>query len=617
LPDRKLGAQHGLAIQHPIGKRFPVIPSLENLPGSLDRIAPDNDAWKLFVFRKSRDLLSTAALLQELRAEVGSRAGQADSTIDALVRAGEIETGLADAASPVAARVALAVDELAGAACGGHPVRTELLRRLEEAEAAAGLPPQIRCAHPEGFSYYGLHPLDFADLASRIHRDLSPRVQVVGIRSVGSTLGSVVAASLRAQGKSTDRITVRPQGEPYQRKTTFDPAQLHWIALGMGQHADFVVVDEGPGFSGSTFRSVAWALVESGVAPSRIVLMGSRPLAKRPGMDNGESCESSTCFRSYVIDYGRHTPQHAGRSLGDGAWRELLYPLQSHWPACWIEQERIKYLSQDDKMFFKFEGFGRYGGLAHQQASALAQAGFSPQVLRVENGFAGYEWVRGRPLNRQDLSQVLLSRIAAYCAFRGKNFPAANPDSVLLSSMTQVNLGIEFGLKDLFCNLPVERPVYPDCCMSPHEWLLTDDGQILKTDAVGHGEGHQLPGPADIAWDLAGAILEWKLSSVEAEFLLEEYQRFSGDRATPRVSRYVLPYSVFRMARCRMGAAAMGCRREARYLYRLYKEYSQQVKGMLEGLAGGEMASLPSSLPSYQDRAPSRKFTRYLQRVHV
>jgi hypothetical protein len=188
--------------------------------------------------------------------------------------------------------------------------------------------------------------------------------------------------------------------------------------------------------------------------------------------------------------------------------------------------------------------------------------------------------------------------MAAYCAFRVKNFPATNPDSALLSNMTQVNLGVEFGLEDVPCNLPVERPVYPDCCMSPHEWLVTADGQILKTDAVGHGEGHQLPGPADIAWDLAGAILEWKLPSGEAEFFLNEYQRLSGDSATLRVGPYLMSYSVFRMARCRMGAAAMGRRRDARYLHRLYREYSQQVKETLQDALAAGMLLNPSSCSS-------------------
>ena len=93
-----------------------MIASSENLPVDPDHIAPDIDAGKLFVFRKSRDLLSTVKLLQELRAEIGLPTGGAGSTIDALVRAGEIETGLGDVGSPFAARLALLVDQLAGAA---------------------------------------------------------------------------------------------------------------------------------------------------------------------------------------------------------------------------------------------------------------------------------------------------------------------------------------------------------------------------------------------------------------------------------------------------------------------------------------------------------------------
>lgn len=587
--------QHWLAITHlTLRNALPVITPFENLQTDPDVIVTDPGAWKLFVFRKSRDPLSTTSLLRELRTEIESLTDRADSAIDALVRAGEIETGLADANSPVASRVAQVVDQLAAAACGGSLARAQVLRRLEEAAGAEHLPQQVRCAHPEGFSYYGLHPLDFADLAGRVSRDLNSHVQVIGIRSVGSTLGAVVTAALQTCGKSVDRITVRPEGEPYQRRTAFDSAQLGWIAGGLQRRADFVIVDEGPGFSGSTLLSVARALGQAGVPASSIVLMGSRPFLSRSGRGHDDGWSR---FRSYVIDYGKHVPQGAGRSLGDGAWRELLYPSPSQWPPCWIEQERIKHLSQDSQVFFKFEGFGRYGRLSRQHASALADAGFSPPILRFENGFGCYQFVPGKPLIHQDVSGALLSRIAAYCAFRVKHFPAANPNVDRLQDMMQVNLGVEFGFPDVSFSLPVEKPVYPDCSMSPHEWLLAADGETLKADAVGHAEGHQLPGPTDIVWDLAGTILEWKLSSAEAEFFLEEYQRFSGDHAVVRIRQYLLAYAIFRMARCRMAAAATGRRREARYLRLLYKEYSQQVKEMLEGVHLGKMASQFCSFP--------------------
>lgn len=542
-------------------------------------VGPDPDAWKLFVFRKSRDLLSTLSLIEQLRAEIESLTGGGTSAIDALVRAGEIETGLADASSPAAVRMAALVDLLAAAVCASSFDRHRLLQSLQEVAVQDGVARHIHCSHPEGFSYYGLNPLDFADLARNMHHQLRPNVAVIGIRSIGSTLGAVIAASLRGCFKRVDRITVRPQGEPYLRTVTFDGAQSQWIATGLQQQADFVVADEGPGFSGSTFLSVAKALAGLGVPASRIVLMGSRPFSQRAGADDGEAWDR---FGTYTIDYGRHVPEGAGRSLGDGAWRELLYQSHSQWPACWVEQERIKHLSRDDSLFLKFEGFGRYGELSRRQAANLADAGFSSRLLGFNDGFAKYEFVRGRPLTNQDLNGALLSRMAAYCAFRVKHCAAANPNPAMLHDMVRVNLNVEFDLEAPTFDLPLERPVYADCRMLAHEWLRTVGGRVLKTDSVGHGEGHQLPGPVDIAWDLAGTILEWKLSSTETEFFLEEYRHLSGDDAAARVRQYMLPYAVSRMAHCRMAAAAMKSRDEAKHLHRLYKHYAQQVKVILE-----------------------------------
>lgn len=543
----------------------------------------DRDAWKLFVFRKHREALPTRQLLKDLCRQIQPLASETGSVLDALVRAGEIETGLedADAGSPAALRLAAVVDDLAALACGGVPVQgCSLLQSLKEAQLE--VPDAIQCSHPEGFSYYGLNPLDFADLAARIRTGLARKVAVIGIRSVGSTLGAVVAAQLRALGTSAERITVRPGGEPYGRKTEFTPRQQDWLRARLAEPCDFVVVDEGPGFSGSTFLSVAQALGQCGVPASRIVLMGSRPFPLRTA-GTGQA-EEWKRFRSCTIDYASHTPAEAGRSLGDGAWREVLYPSRSLWPACWVEQERIKHLSIDGKTFFKFEGLGRFGDLAREQAAQLAKAGFSPRSSGSEQGYAGYEFVRGRPLNRNDLKQSLLSRIADYCTFRLVNFPARSPDLAMLSAMARNNLEVEFGkeLRDFPLEIPLQRPVYPDCRMLPYEWLVTEESRVLKTDAVGHAEGHQLPGPADIAWDLAGTIIEWDLAPAAAEFFLEEYRRRSGDPAGKRLRLYLLLYAVLRMSQCRMASVSMARGRETKYLRRQYEWYLARVRKLLE-----------------------------------
>ena len=208
-------------------------------------------------------------------------------------------------------------------------------------------------------------------------------------------------------------------------------------------------------------------------------------------------------------------------------------------------------------------------------------------MLGDEQGYLASEVIRGRPLTLQDLSHHLLARMAAYCAFRARNFRAAVCDAWRLKEMAQVNLEIEFnhGHRDFDLEIPVEYPVYADCRMLPHEWLMASDGRVLKTDAVGHGDGHQLPGPTDIAWDLAGVIVEWKLTVSETEYFVKEYRRRSGDDPALRLPAYLLLYSVLRTAQCRMAAASMAQRREGRYLYQQYRGYSENTRALLDDLA--------------------------------
>jgi hypothetical protein len=249
-----------------------------------------------------------------------------------------------------------------------------------------------------------------------------------------------------------------------------------------------------------------------------------------------------------------------------------------------VEQERVKHASRDGKKFFKFEGFGRFGELAREQAEQLAHAGLSPRWLDSDQGYGCYEFVAGRPLAKSDLSEALLKRMAAYCAFRLASFPAPASDVTTLVTMARQNLAVEFGsmFLDFAIPVPLEHPVYPDCRMLPHEWLITGDGQALKTDGVGHAEGHQLPGPADIAWDLAGTIVEWGFSAAAVDFFLEEYRQHSGDDAAGRVQPYVLLYSIFRTAQARMSSVSMARRREARYLRRQYEEHARRLALLLE-----------------------------------
>lgn len=532
-------------------------------------VTSDQNAWRLFVFHKHREELAAALLVRELKQEL-HRVQAGKSPIDALVRAAEIETGLSDCNSPDAALMAPIVDSIAAVCCGARPAQTlgPALSGLEQIDGKISL----RCAHPEGFSYYGLHPLDFADLTWSLHGSLRPSLAIIGVRSAGIALSAIVCAVLAAQGKDAQRTSVRPQGEPYHRKTLFTAAQSQWIQSRLEQEADFLVVDEGPGFSGSTFLSVARALQDAGVPASRVLLLGSRPFQNRT--ETNEDNEWNQ-YKLHSIAYGRNIPHDAGEYFGNGFWREKLYSQRAQWPACWTEVERSKHLTSDSRHLLKFEGFGRFGERCREQAMLLAAEGFSPAVLSLEQGWACYELVDGRPLDRGHKNPQLLSRLADYCAFRVRNFPAAFSDLEALKNMLENNLELQLGMKASMGEIPLERLVLPDCRMLPHEWLLTAEGKVLKCDVVGHAEGHELPGPVDIAWDLAATIIDWDLSPEETEFFLEKYRRQSSDDPDGRLPAYLLLYSVFRMAFCRMGATSMGAWREARYLLNASRQYEE------------------------------------------
>ena len=145
--------------------------------------------------------------------------------------------------------------------------------------------------------------------------------------------------------------------------------------------------------------------------------------------------------------------------------------------------------------------------------------------------------------------------LADYCAFRQRAFAIELSDLDALQQMADHNLH-ELGL-ELPVELRLERPVIADGRMQPHEWLLTTEGKLLKTDSGSHGDDHFFPGPTDIAWDLAGAIVEWQMNEQQTAEFLNLYHRASGDNASARIDGFIKAYTVFRLAYCLMAANAM------------------------------------------------------------
>ena len=211
----------------------------------------------LWGFRDGRKWLATSRLLEELAAalrKLQRAPGDRSATLHALIRAGELESASADQGLRLAQHMARVTDAVAWHLVHGAS-RVNDYEELLSAIHKSDIPQTVQVSPPEGFSYYGLNPAGFIELARRVCR-IGDAVAIIGIRSIGITLSAVVAASLSSPGHHQDRISVRPSGHPYDRVAGFSAEQIQWIEHKRSQGSRFVIVDEGPGRSGSTFLSV-------------------------------------------------------------------------------------------------------------------------------------------------------------------------------------------------------------------------------------------------------------------------------------------------------------------------------------------------------------------------
>jgi hypothetical protein len=540
----------------------------------------------LLVFREDRRRASGKELKAALTAQLEQACGHFSqrTLLGALLQAGELECSVADNDPEPARCYELVTDQIAGALLAGEPTAANNsdfhptdFHPLLASIRALPVFQQLSISTPEGFAYYALHPLAYADVIRQI--SVCDHLLVVGIRSIGATLSAIAAATARARGIAVERITVRPQGHPYNRTVEFATEQMAAVGRAMSLGASVAVVDEGPGLSGSSFLAVAEALERAGVPVEKIILISSH----EPNVD--ALCAENAVrrwqrFCCIPVSNEARRPAEAVEFIGGGQWRSRAFANESECPAAWTSFERLKYLSLNtgngEHRLFKFAGLGHYGNAVFEREKRVAAGGFGPMPREESDGFVSYPWLSSaqrsaRPLSSSDLSEKILARLAEYCAFRRRAFTVELSNLDALQKMAQHNLR-ELGF-DWSVELRLEHPVIADGRMQPHEWLLNTEGKLLKTDSGSHGDDHFFPGPTDIAWDLAGAIVEWKMNDEQRTEFLDRYHRTAKDDASARIDGFVKAYTVFRLAYCLMAANAMNGSDEQLRLQRAAAEY--------------------------------------------
>ena len=485
--------------------------------------------------------------------------------VGTLIEAGELAQGLADAAmaerqldapSPAAEAAmslaaALARQAWASWQSGFRHAEEPPWAALATLQAAT-LPSGMESKQAEGFAHYALYPEAYGLAALAL--PATPALRVIGLRSIGTTLSAMVAAARDAPVP----ITLRPVGHPFHRELAVAPALA--ATLLAAPAADFAIVDEGPGLSGSSFGAVMDFLLAKGVAPHRLHLLPGH--AGEPGPEAAplirarwqQAARYPASFETLLLDAPR--PEHRlahwaatrlgpaaapMQDLGGGAWRAERFP-EAAWPPIHPYMERRKYLfsTGDGRWLLKFAGLGRHGQAVLDRACQLHGAGFTPEVLGLLHGFLVERWLdKTRPLEPTGADRAALrAHLPRYLAYRAREMPApaeAGASCDRLWAMAVANTREALGeplaarLARWQPHLPAlerqVRRVWTDNRMQAWEWLVLPDGRLMKTDALEHAAAHDLVGCQDITWDVAGAVAELGLSRGEGLGLLARLGR--------------------------------------------------------------------------------------------
>jgi hypothetical protein len=436
---------------------------------------------------------------------------------------------------------------------------------------------EIRVKPVEGYAFYALYPESYAEAARR--SGLPATTRVIGIRSAGTTLAAMVAAGLGAE----QPITVRPVGHPFDRALMIsEPLAARMLA---GDPPAFAIVDEGPGLSGSSFAAVVDWLQKHGVALERIHVFpghGGEPGAMA-GPERLAQWRSlprhHVSFEELLLDTGVLAawvealvgPLEGGlRDISGGGWRALktgqaaAAPIAGQW-------ERLKFLAtrSGERWLVKFAGLGAEGEHKLMIARALHAGGFGPEPVGLCHGFLVERWIEAPGLPDAAIHrETLVSGLSRYLALRaGLTAPPDGGASLRsLAEMAAFNAAealredAAHALRALLCDAATLEDavvrVEVDARLHAWEWLVAGGG-LVKTDGLDHARAHDFVGAQDIAWDVAGAIVEHELSEAETEVVIAHLERHAQRQLDRRLLAFLLPcYIAFQLGAWTLGAGA-------------------------------------------------------------
>ncbi|MER8972972.1 MULTISPECIES: hypothetical protein [unclassified Mesorhizobium] len=514
----------------------------------------------------------------------------------------------------------------AGFAIDG-PVRADVPRMLAELDCDG----EILIDTAEGYAHYALYPESYFVAARQ--SGLDANTCVIGIRSIGLGLAAMVAAAIGAP----EPVSVRPTGHPFRRRLAADPELIgSWMTK---PSARFAIVDEGPGLSGSSFHAVVAWLQRLGIDAGRIHLFPSHSAGPGPEASTN-SREAWTVCQKHSVDFERTFPAGSAvptlrdwvaRTIGStavnlteisgGEWRRFRDRTEEHWPPVHRGFERRKFLASAgrEKWSVKFVGLGEIGMHKAETARRLNDAGFGPDIAGLCHGFLVERWIDGTTLERARHSkEKMVAHLARYLSWRAANLPASEPGASLeaLADMAVQNTSEALGesraaeLRNWFSKQAPPKTmqrVEIDGRLHPWEFILSRGGTLIKTDALDHCRSHDLVGCQDIAWDIAGARVEYSLADAATAALCKAVEATTSRPVDANLVHYYEPcYLAFQLGLWSM-AERSGDDREQIRLAAAARRYAAALLRFLENQ--GELR------PFDQDQSSRRSISASFSRM--
>ncbi len=430
----------------------------------------------------------------------------------------------------------------------------------------------------EGFRCQDLTHHDVISLANKFIKseiDKDKKIIVIGPRTAGSYFAPLIKVYLEQCGyKKTFWITIRP-------KKGLNRKEKSYFKKHISKNTNIILVDDYSN-TGNSFRLVQNIIKKFGVIDKSITILAPiHPFKLNVNISNSKDVKILTLLHHELYKNNFlnsiSIEQLLNEYLSDEEWSNikirkntfvdlLNQNFENHYSDSFqvklkklfeiYSQNQIHQINKQ-RIISKSVGWGWLG--YHAYLTGIRLQNFVPKIIGLRNGILFSEWIEGRHLDHQIISDKYIEKISSYIAKRVQklslnedplfNIPNISWGWLEILSILRRAYGVRAGYlkykilrKELKKNIKT-IPTLIDGKMIPDEWIVTSNG-IIKSDFEQHNFGAPELDVVDPAYDLAAAIFEFNFSETEEEKFIANYISECGDETIyDRIIIYKLLYA--------------------------------------------------------------------------